>query len=131
MREWWKEEGQHQYPYVHILGDEGDHDFLIFWVWTWDEMYIGVLDSFLGEFVFTTIVEPQEKTDVTAFQQALDFIHRWLTGEQTEKELKFMPRENPTVQTNHWRQIIKWQPILVRTIPALVLWGLGLSWLRQ
>ncbi len=36
MREWWKEEGQELYPYVHILGDEGDHDFLNFWVWTWD-----------------------------------------------------------------------------------------------
>lgn len=99
MRKWWKEEGQQQYPYVHILGDGGDHDFLIFWVWTWDEMYIGVLDSLLGEFVFTTIVEPQEKTDVTAFQQALDFIQRWVTEEQTEKELEFIPREHP-VQRN-------------------------------
>ena len=93
MREWWKEEGQQQYSYVHMLGDEGEHDFLIFWVWTWDEMYIGVLDSLLGEFVFTTIVEPQEKTDVMAFQQALDFIDRWVTGRQTEKELEFMQRE--------------------------------------
>jgi len=96
MREWCREEGQQRYPYVHILGDEGDHDFLIFWVWTWDEMYIGVLDFLLGEFVFTTIVEPGEKTDVIAFQQALDFIDRWIMGEQTEKDLEFVPREHST-----------------------------------
>ncbi len=105
QREWWREEGQQQYPHIHILGDEGEYDFLIFWVWTWDEMYIGVLDSLLGEFVFTTIVEPEEKTDVIAFQQTLDFINRWLTGEQTEKDLNFVPREHSTAQRSKSEEI--------------------------
>ena len=99
MREWWNETGKGLYPNIMLLSDTEDvsPDFYLMWNWTADEVYIGIKDYRYwledGLAVFTHAESSDEQPDVKAFQKAIDFIHRWATGQAVEKELSFMPLE--------------------------------------
>ena len=99
MREWWNETGKGLYPNIMLLSDTEDvsPDFYLMWNWTADEVYIGIKDYRYwledGLAVFTHAESSDEQPDVKAFQKAIDFIHRWATGQAAEKEFSFMPLE--------------------------------------
>ena len=99
MREWWNEAGKGLYPNITLLSDTGNvlPDFYLMWNWTADEVYIGIKDYRYwtegGLAVFTHAEYSDEQPDVKAFQKAIDFIHRWATGQAVEKEFSFMPLE--------------------------------------
>ncbi len=95
MREWWNEVGKRLYPNITLLSDTENvfPDFYLLWNWTADEVYIGIKDYRywleVGLAIFTH-AEYDEQPDVKAFQKAIDFIHRWATGQTIEKEFGFM-----------------------------------------
>ena len=98
MREWWNSAGKTLYPNVTLLNDTENNfpDFYLLWNWTADEVYIGIKDyRYLanGRAVFTHAEYSDIQPDVRAFQKAIDFIHRWTTGQTAEKEFSFMPLE--------------------------------------
>ena len=95
MREWWNNVGKGLYPNITLLNDTENvfPDFYLIWNWTADEVYIGIKDYRRlkeGEAVFTHAEYSDEQPDVKAFQKAIDFIHRWITGQADEKEFSFM-----------------------------------------
>ncbi len=96
MREWWNSTGKSLYPNITLLRDTEDvfPDFYLLWNWTADEVYIGIKDYRYwfedGQAVFTHAEYSDEQPDVKAFQKAIDFIHRWATGQTFEKEFSFM-----------------------------------------
>ncbi len=98
MREWWNSVGKRLYPNITLLGDTENvsPDFGLLWNWTADEVYIGIKDYRYptgGLAVFTHVEYSDHQPDVKAFQKAIDFIHRWATGQTLEKEFSFMPLE--------------------------------------
>ena len=102
MREWWNNTGKRLYPNITLLSDTENvlPDFYLMWNWTADEVYIGIKDyRYLanGLAVFTHAEYSDEQPDVKAFQKAIDFIHRWATGQTVEKEFGFMPLEWKTL----------------------------------
>ncbi len=95
MREWWNSAGKSLYQNITLLSDTENvfPDFYLMWNWTADEVYIGIKDyRYLadGLAVFTHAEYSDEQPDVKAFQKAIDFIHRWITGQADEKEFSFM-----------------------------------------
>jgi len=96
MREWWNSVGKGLYPNITLQSDTENvfPDFYLMWNWTADEVYIGIKDYRYftedGLAVFTHAEYSNHQPDVKAFQKAIDFIHRWATGQTVEKEFSFM-----------------------------------------
>jgi len=98
MREWWNNVGKRLYPNITLLRDTENvfPDFYLLWNWTADEVYIGIKDYRYwadGLAVYAHAEYSDEQPDVKAFQKAIDFIHRWATGQTAKKEFSFMPLE--------------------------------------
>ena len=99
MREWWNNVGKGLYPNIMLLHDTENvsPDFYLLWNWTADEVYIGIKDYRYftedGLAVFTHVEYSDVQPDVKAFQKAIDFIHRWVTGQTAKQEFSFMPLE--------------------------------------
>lgn len=98
QREWWNQKGKRLYPNITILNSDENFwpEFFLVWNWSSDEVYVGVKDYRQPGEEHTVLLHVEYsdvQPDVKAFQKAIDFIHRWITGQAAKKELSFIPLE--------------------------------------